>query len=276
MVPHSCELVTSGSETTAHGSSDVQDRHFLDLLVMSEIHCLSHPLQSMQSPPGQAERIHRHASRVRRVACERIGAERLHAYCERVKEAFEAYVQCGWGARGTYDTPDVMEEDESSTDDEMSGVGEADESVESETSAEDGVEGTEEDEERGRSVARGDGSVERDISPGQMNRSNLPSMAKRMIEEAGEPPFAETRMEADSSEGDLKSLILEDVQEAEEEKTWVLCELHYFSTDLAQDFVGDFGRHGYRCQCQGSQTREPGSANTPREPNRFSQTRLDT
>ncbi len=75
-----------------------QDRHFLELLVISEIHCLSYPLNGMSNPPGHAERIHRHASRVRRVACDRIGAERLHAYCERVKEAFDAYVNGGWGA----------------------------------------------------------------------------------------------------------------------------------------------------------------------------------
>ena len=76
------------------------DRHFLELLVISEIHCLAHPLHGFGGTvgnAGQAERIHRHASRVRRVACERIGAERLHAYCERVKEAFDAYMQGGWG-----------------------------------------------------------------------------------------------------------------------------------------------------------------------------------
>ncbi|WVQ74942.1 hypothetical protein IAR50_004550 [Cryptococcus sp. DSM 104548] len=72
------------------------DRHFLELLVISEIHALSHPLNSASSPPGHAERIHRHASRVRRVACERIGGERLGAYCERVREAFEGYMMGGW------------------------------------------------------------------------------------------------------------------------------------------------------------------------------------
>lgn len=72
-----------------------QDRHFLELLVISEIACLSHPL-NMPSVANQAERIHRHATRVRRVACERIGAERLHAYCDRVQEAFEAYVRGGY------------------------------------------------------------------------------------------------------------------------------------------------------------------------------------
>ncbi|KAK4688994.1 hypothetical protein P7C73_g1112, partial [Tremellales sp. Uapishka_1] len=73
------------------------DRHFLELLVISEIHCLSHPLHGLNSQPGQAERVHRHASRVRRVACDRIGAERLHAYRDRVTEAFQAYVHGGQG-----------------------------------------------------------------------------------------------------------------------------------------------------------------------------------
>lgn len=72
------------------------DRHFLELLVISEIHCLSHPLRS-GSPTGRATQIHRHATRVRRVASERIGMERLRAYCDRVKEAFESYVGGGWG-----------------------------------------------------------------------------------------------------------------------------------------------------------------------------------
>lgn len=80
---------------SARGALGQQDRHFLELLVISEISCLSHPLH-LPSANNQAERIHRHASRVRRVACERIGAERLGAYCERVKEAFEAYMQGGW------------------------------------------------------------------------------------------------------------------------------------------------------------------------------------
>lgn len=73
----------------------MQDRHFLELLVVSEIHCLSHPLSGYTN--ATAEKIHRHATRVRRVACERIGSERLHAYCDRVKEAFEAYMHGGWG-----------------------------------------------------------------------------------------------------------------------------------------------------------------------------------
>ncbi|WVQ68068.1 uncharacterized protein L199_006274 [Kwoniella botswanensis] len=80
------------------------DRHFLELLVISEIHALSHPLSGTNTPPGQADRIHRHASRVRRVACERIGSERLNAYCERVREAFEAYMMGGWSTGGIHTT----------------------------------------------------------------------------------------------------------------------------------------------------------------------------
>lgn len=73
-----------------------QDRHFLELLVISEIHCLSNPLRGV-SPTARASQIHRHATRVRRVASERIGLERLRAYCDRVKEAFESYVGGAWG-----------------------------------------------------------------------------------------------------------------------------------------------------------------------------------
>jgi hypothetical protein len=86
-----------------------QDRHFLELLVVSEIHCLSHPLSVYSNPT--AEKVHRHASRVRRVACERIGTERLHAYCDRVKEAFEAYMQGGWGRGYVKTETEASEED---------------------------------------------------------------------------------------------------------------------------------------------------------------------
>ena len=110
--------------------TDKKDRHFLELLVVSEIHCLSHPLSVYSNPT--AEKVHRHGSRVRRVACERIGAERLHAYCDRVKEAFEAYMQGGWG-RGYVRT------------DPSDGDGE--------------LEDEEIDDERGRSIER-DGSAE--------------------------------------------------------------------------------------------------------------------
>lgn len=86
-----------------------QDRHFLELLVVSEIHCLSHPLSVYSNPT--AEKVHRHASRVRRVACERIGTERLHAYCDRVKEAFEAYMQGAWGRGYVRTETEASEED---------------------------------------------------------------------------------------------------------------------------------------------------------------------
>ncbi|WWD02579.1 hypothetical protein V865_000619 [Kwoniella europaea PYCC6329] len=100
------------------------DRHFLELLVISEIHALSHPLSGTNTPPGQADRIHRHASRVRRVACERIGSERLNAYCERVREAFEAYMMGGWSTAGVHTNvgaqqhpqPQVEEDDEDDDD----------------------------------------------------------------------------------------------------------------------------------------------------------------
>ena len=79
-------------------ADDQQDRHFLELLVASEIHALAHPVHGYDLQPVQTERIHRHAARVRRVACERIGHERLIAYCDRVKEAFDAYMHGGWMA----------------------------------------------------------------------------------------------------------------------------------------------------------------------------------
>ncbi|WWC90713.1 uncharacterized protein L201_005650 [Kwoniella dendrophila CBS 6074] len=75
------------------------DRHFLELLVISEIHALSNPINGNSGGGGgggNSDKIHRHANRVRRVACERIGSERLNAYCDRVKEAFEAYMMGGW------------------------------------------------------------------------------------------------------------------------------------------------------------------------------------
>lgn len=90
--------------------------------MISEIHCMSHPLQAYPSPTANAERIHRHASRVRRVACERIGAERLHAYCDRVKEAFEAYMQGGWGgAASGYAKSDVSDVDDGEEEEEEEG-----------------------------------------------------------------------------------------------------------------------------------------------------------
>ena len=160
---------------------------------MSEIHCLSHPLHSIHAAAGQAERIHRHACRVRRVACERIGAERLHAYCERVKEAFEAYVQCGWGAgaaRGGVlskenvddvegldgldgvDMGDEEMSDESLDDDERDGGGDAtlNRSVHTENQVAETAGRGEEQEVRGRSKERGVGSAEaREISNSPMS-----------------------------------------------------------------------------------------------------------
>ncbi|WVO13438.1 hypothetical protein L204_101054 [Cryptococcus depauperatus] len=124
------------------------DRHFLELLVISEIHCLAHPLNS-SAPLGFAERIHRHASRVRRVACERIGPERLHAYCERVKEAFEAYMMGGWARAGAPLRDGGMDVEHH-------------EDIGFEIERE-----HEELEERGRSPERGNGSVKREFSPAE-------------------------------------------------------------------------------------------------------------
>ncbi|KAL7422768.1 hypothetical protein Q5752_002062 [Cryptotrichosporon argae] len=109
------------------------DRHFLELLVVSEIQTLAHPLQAPAPPPGpsvglgiaaQAERIHRHAGRVRRVASERIGAERLHAYCERVREAYDAYAAVGW--RGIA-MPEHDDDETDAAEGESEGEGEEDE-----------------------------------------------------------------------------------------------------------------------------------------------------
>ncbi|KAJ9095567.1 hypothetical protein QFC20_006614 [Naganishia adeliensis] len=65
------------------------DRRFLEFLVSCEIDLLSveHNL-ALEQP---AERIHKSMDKVRRVASQRIGNERLEAYRARVREAFEAY-----------------------------------------------------------------------------------------------------------------------------------------------------------------------------------------
>jgi hypothetical protein len=65
------------------------DRRFLEFLVSCEIDLLSveHSL-TLDQP---ADKIHRNTDKVRRVASQRIGNERLEAYRARVKEAFEAY-----------------------------------------------------------------------------------------------------------------------------------------------------------------------------------------
>ncbi|WVQ81850.1 hypothetical protein IAT38_003977 [Cryptococcus sp. DSM 104549] len=169
------------------------DRHFLELLVISEIHCLSHPLHS--SPPGTAERIHRHASRVRRVACERIGSERLHAYCERVKEAFEAYMMGGWSQRGV-----EVEHDEGLLDEEL-------EREERELEEE-------EERERGRQLERGDGSVKRESAP----IAQPDPAASTLHPNTTENPFSDA--EEDQShllEIDLKDVQLDEVREVDSE-----------------------------------------------------------
>ncbi|KIY33155.1 hypothetical protein I305_04484 [Cryptococcus gattii E566] len=131
------------------------DRHFLELLVISEIHCLSYPLDRNNGPLGYAERVHRHAIRVRRVACERIGAERLHAYCERVKEAFEAYMMGGWA------TVQVHAEAQMRSQMEMNHFEDAeDQKI---------------DESRGRKLERGNGSMIREVISVQKPSPENPS-----------------------------------------------------------------------------------------------------
>ncbi|ORY35563.1 hypothetical protein BCR39DRAFT_20738 [Naematelia encephala] len=143
------------------------DRYFLQLLVESEILCLANPLNAPNpsGPPGQADRIHRHASRVRRVACDRIGIERLQAYCDRVREAFEAYMMTGW--RGFIH--DQNGKETGSDSDEEDNQDGRDEQVRDESEGEKKLiheqeddEDEDEDEERGRSIERGKGSVVRD------------------------------------------------------------------------------------------------------------------
>ncbi|KAJ9099138.1 hypothetical protein QFC21_004017 [Naganishia friedmannii] len=65
------------------------DRRFLEFLVACEIDLLS--IQHNLTLEQPADRVHRNTDKVRRVASQRIGNERLEAYCARVKEAFEAY-----------------------------------------------------------------------------------------------------------------------------------------------------------------------------------------
>ena len=191
---------------------------------MSEIHCLSHPLHGITAAAGQAERIHRHACRVRRVACERIGAERLHAYCERVKEAFEAYVHCGWGQRGPMDIGDPVEEDDESVDTEMSeGDGHADALalVENDRNASESRAGGGREEERGRTKERGDGSVNRDPSPGLAPPLSPASLVARKalggIQEGPGNELEDKGVEYGLDEGELMKIDLDDVDEDEEE-----------------------------------------------------------
>ncbi|KAJ9116315.1 hypothetical protein QFC22_004755 [Naganishia vaughanmartiniae] len=65
------------------------DRRFLEFLVACEIDLLS--IQHNLTLEQPAERVHRNTDKVRRVASQRIGNERLEAYCARVREAFKAY-----------------------------------------------------------------------------------------------------------------------------------------------------------------------------------------
>ncbi|ORX38515.1 hypothetical protein BD324DRAFT_607967 [Kockovaella imperatae] len=201
------------------------DRHFLELLVMSEIHCLSHPLHPIQQGAGQVERIHRHACRVRRVACERIGAERLNAYCERVKEAFEAYVHCGWGQRQMGDAGGIVTTDDEAElqDDDMDTETDTDTDTDTDTSPSNGNNGlegpqselgsidstsqirsaggsiklvVEEGESRGRSKERGDGSVRRDPGPGP---------------EVSPPPFSPSSILAKKALGEINEVSGDDL-----------------------------------------------------------------
>jgi len=180
--------------------------------VISEIHCLAHPLHGLQASPGEADRIHRHASRVRRVACERIGAERLHAYCERVKEAYEAYVHGVWG-RPQHTISSAEDGPETDEGDDVEGEGDE---VEVDLSGEG---------ERGRSKERGDGSVAREVKPEKAS-----FLTQRLREE--HDPFADTDAvmtddgegEEDGDEDDLGfvgeaeslRIDLDDVQEGDE------------------------------------------------------------
>ena len=167
-------------------------------------------MHGLQSSPGQAERVHRHATRVRRVACERIGAERLHAYCERVKEAFEAYMHGSW--HHPMPKPTTLSDDVLLADD-----GEEVENAE-----------------RGRRKEKGDGSVLREEKP-ETNKL----VATLVKEEVDDGLDADTVMEDDDrmglglglglgsglgldmdlrlgDEGDMLRIDLDDVQETDE------------------------------------------------------------
>lgn len=92
---------------------------------------------------------------MRRVACERIGAERLHAYCERVKEAFEAYMMGGWAtvqahAEAQMRSQMEMNHFEDAEDQEIDGI-------------------------RGRKLERGNGSMIREVTPVQKPSPENPS-----------------------------------------------------------------------------------------------------
>ncbi|OCF57268.1 hypothetical protein L486_04724 [Kwoniella mangroviensis CBS 10435] len=155
------------------------DRHFLELLVISEIHALSHPLSGTNTPPGQADRIQRHASRVRRVACERIGSERLNAYCERVREAFEAYMMGGWSTAGVHTTaaqqqhPHSQSQVEEEEDDEEEGK----ETKVNDEDDDDDVDDFLGDSKRGRQKKKGKGSVfDRNKSGNDDDKGKIPKI----------------------------------------------------------------------------------------------------
>lgn len=125
---------------------------------------------------------------MRRVACERIGAERLHAYCERVKEAFEAYMMGGWAkvqAHAEAQMRSQMEMDhfEDAEDQEI-------------------------DEIRGRKMERGNGSMIREVTTVQKPSPENPS--------ASTNPFAGYEDEEDLShllEIDMKEVQLDGLSE---------------------------------------------------------------
>ncbi len=73
------------------------DKRFLELLVETEIdlHSISLATARDNPLPLPLDRYQRNREKVRRVAQSRIGQERLQAYCDRVKEAFDAYVRGG-------------------------------------------------------------------------------------------------------------------------------------------------------------------------------------
>ncbi|WVW85624.1 hypothetical protein I302_107662 [Kwoniella bestiolae CBS 10118] len=196
------------------------DRHFLELLVISEIHALSRPLTNSPSPPGQADRIHRHASRVRRVACERIGAERLNAYCERVKEAFEAYMMGGWSGAGAHALAQAHQ-GQVQDEDQMN-----EENGENEEAEIGGEVEEDQDEERRRSMTKGKGSSfgrnEREEMEVKVPRINvIPSQETDSSEEAdGEEERGEdenVRSEDTESDLELREIQLSELQERSNE-----------------------------------------------------------
>ena len=138
------------------------------------------------------------------MACDRIGAERLNAYCERVKEAFEAYMHGGWAHPIPRTASSIDEGPETELDSEgedgsvaVMGLGLG---------------------ERGRSKERGDGSVVRNERPEKYETG-----ATMLMREEGGDPFADTVMDDEDDEferfengGELLRIDLDDVQETDE------------------------------------------------------------